>query len=232
MFKKIAKFLLVFILVLGFAGCGSNKSNSGKVKVYVFEAGGCPYCEAQLEYLKSLEGYDKEFEVIEKELYVDHIEWQAGKDYQLGVKVANAFNKAGFQEASYQGAPFVVISDTYAAAAFNQGLEEEIKKVAEEGDNDIVGCFEKGDDCELREKLTETDKKIRDVRNVQLINYIIIYSLLGLIIAYLVYSKTKESNNAPKRVVEIKIPEKKEEPVKKTPVKKSTTTKKTTKKKK
>ena len=94
--KKIFSVLLVFLLVLGFSGCGKSSKNDGKVKVYIFEAGGCPYCEAQMEYFKSLDGYDKTFEVIVKELYVDHIDWAQGKDYALGVKVANAFFDAGF----------------------------------------------------------------------------------------------------------------------------------------
>ena len=194
MLKRTIKFLLVFILVLGFAGCGSKSNKDAKVKVYIFEAGGCPYCEAQIEYLKGLEGYDKTFEVVEKELYVDHIDWVQGKDYALGVKVANAFNDAGFEQASYQGTPFVVISDIYASASYNPGLEETINIAVEEGDNDVVGCFEKGDECDIRENLSDTEKQIRDVRTNNLINYIIIYVLLGGIIVYLFLNRNKKDN--------------------------------------
>jgi glutaredoxin len=192
MFKKTIKVLLVFILVLGFTG-GGSKRNDGKVKVYIFEAGGCPYCEAQKDYLKSLEGYDKTFEIVEKELYIDHISWEKGKDYDLGVKVAKAFNDAGFDQASYQGTPFVVISDVYAKASYSAELEEVIKQVKEEGDNDTVACLEKNptDKCDIRENLTPTDKKINDVRNNNLINYIIIYALIGAIIVYLFLTRNK-----------------------------------------
>ena len=106
-------FTLLFMLPLTIFADGEEKA---KVKVYVFEAGGCPYCEAQTEYLKGLDGYNKKFEIVSKELYVDHVEWAEGKDYDLGVKVANAFLNAGFKDASYKGTPFVVISDMYAAA--------------------------------------------------------------------------------------------------------------------
>ncbi len=140
MFKKPIKVLLVFILVLGFTGCGSKK-NDGKVKVYIFEAGGCPYCEAEVEYLKKLPGYGSKFEIIIKELYVDHIDWEPGKDYELGKEVATQFNEAGFEDAAYTGTPFVVISDLYAAASYSTDLEAIINKAAEEGDKDIVSCI-------------------------------------------------------------------------------------------
>ena len=224
MLKKTIKFLLVFILVLGFAGCGSKANKDEKVKVYVFEAGGCPYCEAQMDYLKSLEGYNKTFEVIEEELYVDHIEWAQGKDYELGVKVANAFNEAGFEEASYQGTPFVVISDIYASASYNPSLEETIKIAIEEGDNDVVGCFEKSDECDIRENLSDTDKKVRDIRNNNLINYIIIYALIGGIIVYLFLNRNKKETKVLAKEVKV-FKEIKEEKPKKV-VKKTQTQKK------
>ena len=115
-----------------------------KVKVYLFEAGGCPYCEAEEEYLKSLSSYDKKFEIIKKELYVDHVDWEPGKDYELGQKVANAFKNAGFNDASYEATPFVVISNIYAAAAYNTSLESIIEEAYEKGDVDVVGCFAEG----------------------------------------------------------------------------------------
>lgn len=215
--KKVVKVLLVFLLVLGFTGCGGSKKNSDKVKVYIFEAGGCPYCEAQVSYLESLEDYGKTFEVVMKELYVDHIDWQPGSDYELGVKVAKAFQEAGFENASYQGTPFVVISDTYAAAAYNPNLIEEIKKAVEEGDNDVVGCFEKGNSCDIRENLTPTEKKINDVRKVELINFIVIYALIGGIIVYLIFFNKKGNNKKEviRRVEKELTVEKEDKPVKK-----------------
>ena len=117
-----------------------------KVKVYVFEAGGCPYCESQIEYLEGLDSYNKSFKIVKKELYVDHVDWEKGKDYDLGYKVANAFKEVGFEDASYQGTPFVVISDLYAAAGYSTSLESVIEEAYENGDKDIVSCIEKGND--------------------------------------------------------------------------------------
>lgn len=114
------------------------------VKVYIFEAGGCPYCEAQEKYLKGLDSYNEKFKIVKKESYVDHIDWEQGKDFKLSKTVAEAFQKAGFEDAEYRATPFVVISDKYAAAAYSEDLEGIINDVYEEGDKDIVGCYEKG----------------------------------------------------------------------------------------
>lgn len=138
------RIILIFIIFLIIILQIPNVHASGKVRVYIFEAGGCPYCEMQEEYLKGLESYDKKFEIIKKELYIDHVDWQKGKDYDLGVKVANGFKKMGFEDASYQGTPFVVISDLYAAASYSTSLEEVINEAYEKGDRDIVSCYEKG----------------------------------------------------------------------------------------
>ena len=228
--KKILSFILVFMLVLGVTACGSSKKSSDKVKVYVFFAGGCPYCESEIEYLKSLEDYDKKFEVIEKELYIDHIEWESGKDYDLGVKVATAFYEKGFEGASYQGTPFVVISNIYAEASYNPNIEDIIKKAYDEGDEDVVGKIEKGESYDIPEYLTETDKKIKDLRKTVEVNCIIIYVLLGIIIIYLIYSKVK-TNEKPV-VVKPAKEERKELEVKTVKEVKQTTKKPATKKKK
>lgn len=140
--KKFFVVLFMLILMVPLTLFAETESTEkGKVKVYVFEAGGCPYCEAETEYFKSLEGYNKTFEIVSKELYVDHVEWKQGKDYELGKKVAEAFLEAGFENASYQGTPFVVISDLYAAATYSTDLESIINQAYEEGDTDAVSCI-------------------------------------------------------------------------------------------
>ena len=66
--KKIT-FILLFIISLVMFLPLDNVMADKKIKVYMFEAGGCPYCEAQEEYLKGLAGYGKTFELVKKELY-------------------------------------------------------------------------------------------------------------------------------------------------------------------
>ncbi len=141
--KKSIKFLLIvvisLIMIMPFEVFAAKK-----VKVYMFEAGGCPYCEAEEEYLKGLSSYGEKFELIKKELYVDHVDWAQGKDFELGKKVAEAFQKAGFENAAYNATPFVVISNIYAAASYSTTLEDVINEAYEKGDKDVVGCFESG----------------------------------------------------------------------------------------
>ncbi len=144
--KKFSSIIMLALIVF-FAALSNVKANE-KVKVYIFEAGGCPYCEAEVEYLESLESYDVKFEVIRKELYIDHVNWQPGADYEIGEKTAKLFQSKGFKDASISGTPFVVISNLYASAAYSDDLEGIIDKAYNKGDADVVGCLENGGtDC-------------------------------------------------------------------------------------
>ena len=138
--KKILITILATILFIPFVSAAKKEP----VKVYIFEAGGCPYCEAETEYLEGLSSYKKKFVIVKKEAYVDHIDWEAGKDYDLAKKVATEFKAAGFTEATHQATPFVVISDLYAEASYNTDLETIIEQAYEKGDKDIVSCISKG----------------------------------------------------------------------------------------
>ncbi len=146
--KKFFGVILTLVMCLPFVVNAADKKE--KVKVYVFEAGGCPYCEQQLAYLKGLKDYNKTFEIVEKELYIDHEKWEPGADYNLGVNVANAFVNAGYDEdeVNAYGTPLVVISDIYAMTAYSTSLESVIAKAYEEGDKDAVTCVANGGtDC-------------------------------------------------------------------------------------
>ncbi len=224
--KKLLTFVVAFLLMIGFVHA------EGKVKVYMFEAGGCPYCEAEETYLKGLAGYNKTFELIKKELYVDHVEWKQGKDYAIGKKVAEAFNEAGFEDASYEGTPFVVISDLYAAAAYSEDLESIIEKAYQEGDRDVVTCLaNNGTDC-IRANSANIDPTIGSESK----SGIVIAILGGLaLVGVVVYLITKKGNDMVEEVKEVEEEEVKEEKpkrvVKKTTAKTATkTTKRTTKK--
>ena len=144
--KKLSSILMLALIVF-FAALSNVKANE-KVKVYIFEAGGCPYCEAEVEYLESLESYGVKFEIVRKELYIDHVEWQPGKDYAVGEATAKLFQEKGFKDASISGTPFVVISNLYGAATYSTDLEGIIDKAYSKGDVDVVGCLENGGtDC-------------------------------------------------------------------------------------
>ncbi len=140
--KKLIVAILTFMLVV----IPIEVNAKDKVKVYMFFAGGCPYCAYEEEYLTGLSSYNKKFELIKKELFEDHSTWIPGSDFILGVKVASAYNKIGFTSASYNGTPLVVISDLYAANAYSTELESVIDEAYEKGDKDIVACISKGKD--------------------------------------------------------------------------------------
>lgn len=149
--KKVLLFLVGIVALFSL----NIKVNAEElVKVYLFEAGGCPWCERQMEYFESLDSYGKKFEVIKKELFVDHETWAHGKDYDLGVKVANYFQAKGFANAKATGTPFVIISDVYAAATYSTSLETYIDKAYSEGDKDIVGKIERDELVEEKENHT------------------------------------------------------------------------------
>ncbi len=86
------KFLIVFTLLLCLPLSIFADENK-KVKVYVFEAGGCPWCEEEINYLKGLDSYNKKFEIVTKEAFVDHIDWAEGKDLSLMNKSADELFK-------------------------------------------------------------------------------------------------------------------------------------------
>lgn len=181
--KKLFALLLALMIIMPVSAFAKEK-----VKVYMFEAGGCPYCEKEMEYLKGLDGYNKTFTIEVKELYVDHVDWAEGKDYSLGKTVAEAFKNAGFEDATYQGTPFVVISDLYAASAYNTSLENIINKAYEEGDKDIVKCYADGKtDC--LDHLTETDTTSSSSNT-----WVIVVTGLIILITYLIKSSVDTNN--------------------------------------
>ena len=192
--KKLLSVLFTLLLLIPL---GINAEEKEKVKVYIFEAGGCPYCEAEVEYLKGLEGYNKTFTIEIKELYIDHVDWKPGKDYDLGVKVANGFLNAGFTDASYQGTPFVVISDLYAASAYSESLESVINEAYEKGDKDIVSCYADGkEDC--LNHLAKEDNKVTDNDSATGANTWVVVVMGLLVIGTIIIKSTIDTN----RIVE------------------------------
>ena len=206
--KKVVTFLLTVLLCIPFVVFAEEEK--AKVKVYLFESGGCPCCEAEREYLEGLDSYNKKFEIVSKELYIDHIDWEEGKDYDLGVQVAEEFNKAGFKDASYKGTPFVVISDIYGAATYSTDLERYIDKAYEEGDRDAVSCIMAGqDDCVRFNEEEESDS------SNQIKGGAVILVLGGMLLvgafAY-IYANKKKSSRA---IVDDFEEDKEEKPLKK-----------------
>lgn len=195
--KKILFGLLAVLLVLPI---GVNAKE--KVKVYMFTKDGCGYCEAQKEYLQGLEGYNKTFEVVENEIYDSN--WGTKGEYDLAVKVAEAFEAKGYGADMvaqgyhmYQSTPFIVVSNLYAKSAYNTSLETVINQVYEEGDKDIVGCIKDGKkDCEkdivkvegTTTTDTEEDTTTKGLDNAGNVIAVTLISAVVLVAVYLVKS--------------------------------------------
>ncbi len=142
--------MVTFSMPLVSAKEKETTETNDKVKVYVFTAGGCNHCENEIAYLKSLDSYNKKFEIVELQMYEDNVDWKKGKDYDIAVKVSNLFTDACFENVNYNGTPLVVISDIYALTSYNNDLESYINAAYERGDKDIVGCLIKNEeDCKL-----------------------------------------------------------------------------------
>lgn len=169
------------------------------VKVYIFEAGGCPACEAQINYLEGLDSYNDKFVIVHKEAYVDHVDWAQGADYDLTVSVANAFKNKGYEDATYQATPFVVVGNVYGAAGYNASLESIINQVYDEGETDVVACFEEGrSDCEglIEANATTSYNKTstsKDISNNNDVIWTIIVCTLLLVGIYW-YKSTADTN--------------------------------------
>ena len=223
--KKLLVALLSFVLILNVVKA------EGKVKVYVFEAGGCPYCELELEYLQGLDSYNEKFEIVKKQLYVDHVDWAQGKDYELGKKVAEAFQEAGFENADYKATPFVIISDLYASAGYDTNLEDYINAAYEEGDQDVVACIQTGrTDC-VREHEPLTPVVEENKTKALILIGISVAALIGAVVYVFVFKNNRvEETPVVIREEVQKVPVAKKTPVKKTTAKKAPV-KKTTKKK-
>ena len=123
----------------------NTNNNNELVKIYIFgskESSECAACNYQIEELKKLDAYNKKFEIVYKELYVNQKDWVKGKDYQLGKNVVQAFQNAGFDNISLDGMPIVVISDVYAQLGANPNLENYIIEAYNNGSYDAVKCIE------------------------------------------------------------------------------------------
>ncbi len=177
--KKIIFYILIVISMFLITKVDAKE----KVKVYIFEAGGCPYCEAEIEYLEKLHSYNEKFEIIRKETYIDHIEWEEGKDYDLTVKVVDIFKDAGFNEVSYQGTPLIIISNIYASSTYSTELESIIDYAYENGDVDVVSCIEKNEKNCLKDDTTYDEEKTQNENNS---NGLFMYILISIILVTLV----------------------------------------------
>lgn len=182
--KKLKLLLLSLLLIIPFNMVKAEEGVLEPVKVYVFYAPGCHWCEEQFNYLEALDSYNEKFVVVRKELFQSDLR-TPGADYDLGQDVGTAFTQAGFTNARPEGTPYVVVSDLYAASAYNDSLETVINQAYEAGDKDVVGCIEAGNDNCI-EGAVSTKKELSPKMFIILgISVVIIVPLLIFVNSYI-----------------------------------------------
>ncbi len=196
---------VLFLVPMVVRADGTDTTEKELVKVYIFEAGGCPACEDELEYLQGLDSYNKKFEIVRKELYTSHTTWENGADYELGVKVANYYKKAlGFTKVTYTSTPLVVISDLYGGNVVNTSLESIIDQAYEIGDKDVVTCLmNNGEECQMP---TSVIKIMAIVGTVA-----VAVVVLGVMAGVTIHNDNKKSYNSKESKNEKKIEVKEEQ---------------------
>lgn len=227
--KKLKLLLLSLLLIIP-VGVKAEEATGQlePVKVYVFYAPGCHWCEEQFNYLENLDSLDDKFVIVRKELFKSDLR-TPGDDYDLGQAVGDAFVSAGFKDGRPSGTPYVVVSDIYAQSAYNDSLESVIDQAYEAGDKDVVGCIEAGkDDCiagAVKEKTEISPKTIA----ILAVSVAIIIPLLIVINKQMNKIPVVEEKPVKEEKEEVKVEVKKTSPKTKTPTaKKKTSTKKTT----
>ena len=169
--------------------------DDGLVKVYMFEAGGCPYCEAATAFLESLDTYNTKFTLIHKSTYIDHYDFEPDVDYDLTQEVSQAFIYAGFRNAKFSGTPYIVISDVYAASGYSESIGQQlvdvIDLVYQEGDKDVVSCIANGG-TECIEGIKQ--KKLTVAGAAVLIGSVVL--VFGIIIGIYLYMDNKNKKKA------------------------------------
>ena len=110
-------FLMAAVLLIS---CVTPVSAEEKVKVYLFEGDGCPYCEKAQEFFKNEIGndYKDKFELVEYEV------WYNEENAALLQDVAATLGQ------EVQGVPFIVIGEE-VFPGYSSEMNEDIKKAIE-----------------------------------------------------------------------------------------------------
>ena len=128
---------LLAVLVVGMNAFAEEKKEEvvevpKVVNAYVFSKENCPYCEALKTYLQELKDDKKfkvDFEIVEYRVWDN--EWnQDEKYYTLMTNVANKFGD------KVDGAPYLVVGDSFSVAGYAEEYEKDIKNAIKEAYND------------------------------------------------------------------------------------------------
>ena len=143
MIKLKSLFITLLFLVL-FIPFNIN-ADENEIRLYLFHQNGCPHCEAELEFLESIEDDYPTLEIIKYEVSSNAM------NYSLYNKV---MRKTGIHE---NGVPFTIIgTDYFVGFDENTGSDEEIKKSIEK--------FLKSDNYKDIISMVKNDEDLSDIK--------------------------------------------------------------------
>lgn len=139
--KSLFITLLFLVLFIPF----NIKADENEIRLYLFHQNGCPHCEAELEFLESIEDDYPTLEIIKYEVSSNAM------NYSLYSKV---MRKTGINE---NGVPFTMIgTDYFVGFDENTGSDEEIKKSIEK--------FLKSDNYKDIISMVKNDEDLSDIK--------------------------------------------------------------------
>ncbi|MBS7021070.1 MAG: glutaredoxin family protein [Firmicutes bacterium] len=179
---KYRKIVVAFFLSVFLFNPFQKVEATDKLNVYLFHGNGCPHCEAEIEFLESIQSDYPYMNLIKYEI------WENEENQALAEQVKQRI------ESSSRGVPFLVIGDK-AFTGFSEDRKRDIRRTLEyyetEKAPDLVGDILKGIPAEKKEKLkaeekVEVEKKI-DWENIAVIGVIIV----GLVVIMFLYYNSK-----------------------------------------
>ena len=139
--KSLFISILLLVLFIPF----SIKADENEIRLYLFHQNGCPHCEAEIEFLESIEDDYPTLEIIKYEVSSNAM------NYSLYNKV---MRKTGINE---NGVPFTMIgTDYFVGFDENTGSDEEIKKSIEK--------FLKSKDYKDIISMVKNDEDLSDIK--------------------------------------------------------------------
>ena len=142
--NKIKSLFITLLFLVLFIPFNIN-ADENEIRLYLFHQNGCPHCEAELEFLESIEDDYPTLEIIKYEVSSNAM------NYSLYNKV---MRKTGIHE---NGVPFTMIgTDYFVGFDENTGSDEEIKKSIEK--------FLKSDDYKDIISMVKNDEDLSDIK--------------------------------------------------------------------
>lgn len=147
--KNLFIAILFLVLFIPF----STKADEEKIRLYLFHQNGCPHCEAELEFLESIEDDYPRLEIVKYEVSSNQM------NYSL-------YNKVMKKTRIYEnGVPFTMIGTDYFVGFDEEtGTDKEIKKSIEKflkGNNykDIISMVKNDEDLSGIKYNTDLDSE-------------------------------------------------------------------------